>query len=466
MERESGPVRVGASEADWRTKAESELSAGKRDKGLTRSYPEGFDLPVLCTRQTLIDRLDASYGSITDGSDWINTREGKEVLVCSRFDLSDSASWSNQIGDDLANGVGSIWLDVGRAITSTYSANPSIRTRSSQTSAVRPDVSRIFSEMDLANCIVMLEPWAEAAERGSFDPAWIDTVRGTLSVRGFHFRSDPWTSLCVAGSLAVGRREAEQAMVDVTRYCLSYLPDSAAITINVLAYHCAGATATQELAIALSLALAYFKVLVRAGIDAQDAASQITFCFAVGKDTFTEIAKLRVARWLWTELLAKAGVHHPHTTIHGVTAPRTLSASNPENNILRQTTEMLAAILGGADIVTAVPFDYVSGGATPLSRRLSRNLPLVLLEECSLNTVCDPAAGSFYVEVLSYELGKAAWQLFQQIDARGGIYQEISSGRLAEALNTSWQEYRRRCANGGEELVGIASKGADKGQCG
>ena len=169
-------------------------------------------------------------------------------------------------------------------------------------------------------------------------------------------------------------------------------------------FHNAGATAVQELAFALA-----------AGVDllAGDA-REVSFVFAVGSNYFFEIAKLRALRLLWDQVTRAFDAPVP-LRLHVSTATANKSLYDPYTNLLRVTTEALAAVIGGCDSLIVEPFEFAP--------RLATNLQLLLKHEAHLDQVADPAGGSYYVEWLTDRLARDAWKLFQQVEAQGGYAQ-------------------------------------------
>jgi methylmalonyl-CoA mutase len=197
------------------------------------------------------------------------------------------------------------------------------------------------------------------------------------------------------GAVAAGRTTAVDlaGLPPLVRRAADSAGTTAAL-VSTLPYHRAGADAADELAIALSTGAAYLGALVDAGVEVGTAAAQIAVQIAVGRDTFRELAKLRALRVVWAKLTTAAGAPAVPLTVHAVSSPRTLTERDPWVNMLRVTTQVFAAVLGGADLVTPASFDEALGPPSPLGRRTARNTALVLREESHLGRVVDPAAGS------------------------------------------------------------------------
>ena len=213
------------------------------------------------------------------------------------------------------------------------------------------------------------------------------------------------------------------------------------VGISTITHHDAGAHPTQELGFALATGLEYLRRLEAKGIEPREAAGRIVFRFAIDRDVFVEIAKLRAARLAWSRLLVACGVTDPPPIpIHVETSARTLSRRDPWTNMLRVTTQVFAAICGGADAIRSAPFDAALGVPEGLGRRVARNTQLILREESHLAHVLDPAGGSWYVEELTDRLARDAWDEMRIIEGAGGMARALVDGEIRRRVDESWQE--------------------------
>jgi methylmalonyl-CoA mutase len=217
-------------------------------------------------------------------------------------------------------------------------------------------------------------------------------------------------------------------------------PNGLSAMVSTLKDHEAGADAADELAIALSTGAAYLETMISAGLTPDAAAKQLAVQISVGRDTFAELCKVRALRVCWQKLLAAAKASPSRTLIHAVCSSRTIAQRDPWVNMLSTTTQVFAAVLGGADLVTPTEFDLAFGNPSALAHRIARNTGLVLREESSLGRVSDPAAGSYYLETFTDELAREAWKRFQSFEKEGGVPALRASGKLAARLEASWKE--------------------------
>jgi methylmalonyl-CoA mutase len=161
---------------------------------------------------------------------------------------------------------------------------------------------------------------------------------------------------------------------------------------------------------------------------------------AAGRDTFLELCKLRALRLTLRKVLAAMGDASP-LSIHAVTSARTITARDPWVNMLRVTTQVFAAVLGGADLVTPLPFDEALSTPSALGRRVARNTGHILREESGLGRVVDPGAGSYALDALTDALAREAWERFREIERQGGTE---AAAAFVEARLSATRDARRR----------------------
>ncbi|WP_378952683.1 methylmalonyl-CoA mutase family protein [Pelosinus sp. sgz500959] len=199
------------------------------------------------------------------------------------------------------------------------------------------------------------------------------------------------------------------------------------ILVKSQAYHDSGANAVQELAFSLATGVEYLRSMQERGVPIDVAAKQICFSFSVGTKFFMEISKLRAARMLWAQIVKAFGGNEEgqKMVIHARTSAFTKTVYDPYVNMLRTTTEAFSAVVGGVDSLHVGYFDEAIRPADTFSHRIARNTQIVLQQECNLTQPIDPAGGSWYVEKLTSMIGEKAWELFQEIEGAGGMFQSL-----------------------------------------
>jgi methylmalonyl-CoA mutase len=227
-------------------------------------------------------------------------------------------------------------------------------------------------------------------------------------------------------------------------------------TIHGAAFAEAGATAVEEGGFALAAGVDFLAALAERGVDVNHAAAALEFSFAVGSNYFFEIAKFRAFRMLWARAVESFGGTHEaaRARIVAHTSKWNKTVYDPHVNILRTTTEAMAAVLGGADAVTVTPFDACYQAPDEASRRLARNTQLLLKHEAWLGSVADAGGGSYALETITDFLARESWRVFQNIEARGGFRKAQSEGMIAQALERSLAAREQAVASRRRVLVG------------
>ena len=224
-------------------------------------------------------------------------------------------------------------------------------------------------------------------------------------------------------------------------------------------YHEAGASEAQELASVLATAVTYVRCLDGAGLPPDVARRALSFLLAADVDHVLTTSKFRALRRLWARVEESCGLAPRPIALHAETAWRMMARRDPHSNLLRTTLACIGAVLGGADSVTVLPFTAPLGLAGPLSRRLARNTPLVLLAEAGLDRVADPAAGSGVFEALTEALCRDAWTLFQRIEAHGGLPAVLADGSWPAEIAATRRRRRLDLREGRRVIVGTTNYG-------
>jgi methylmalonyl-CoA mutase len=210
-------------------------------------------------------------------------------------------------------------------------------------------------------------------------------------------------------------------------------------TIHGVAFAEAGATVVEEIGFALAAGVDFLAALAERGVDVNRTAPALEFSFSVGSNYFFEIAKFRAFRMLWARVVESFGGTHEaaKARIAARTSKWNKTVYDPHVNILRATTEAMAAVLGAADAVTIAPFDACYKVPDEASRRLARNTQLLLKHEAWLGRVADAGGGSYALETITDFMAREGWRVMQDIEARGGFRRAQAEGVIASALERS-----------------------------
>jgi len=220
--------------------------------------------------------------------------------------------------------------------------------------------------------------------------------------------------------------------------------------------HEAGGSEAQELAFVLATGVAYLRMLEAAGFSVDEGRARISFMLAADADEFFTIAKFRALRKLWARVEQACGLTPQPAFVAAETAWRMMTQRDPYVNMLRTTIAVTAAGVGGADTVTALPFTAALGLPDAFARRVARNMQLILIEESNLHRVADPAAGSGGIEALTGAFAKAAWALFQEIEAAGGAAAAIEQGLLQKKISATRAAREKAIAQRTDALTGVS----------
>jgi methylmalonyl-CoA mutase len=243
---------------------------------------------------------------------------------------------------------------------------------------------------------------------------------------------DPLAFWARKGGLPVSLEKAFDGLALWLKQTAKEAPAVRTVGIDATPWSDGGGTAVHELAFALASASAVFAELVGRGVSVQHASTKIQCRFAIGPQFFMEIAKFRALRGLWSRLLKGYGVEPTAElmpAVHARTGRWNKTMHDAHVNMLRVTTESLSAVLGGVDSLHIAPYNEVSGETDEISRRIARNVHVLLAEEFSFTEVADAAGGSWYLEKLTDELARKAWALFQEIEAGGGFCAALRAGK-------------------------------------
>jgi len=246
---------------------------------------------------------------------------------------------------------------------------------------------------------------------------------------------------------------------DLFAYCAERIPKWN--TISISGYHIreAGSTAVQELAFTLANGIAYCRAAVDAGLSPDEFGERLSFFFNAHNDFFVEVAKFRAARRLWARIMkGHFGATNPKAMalrFHAQTGGSTLTAQQPENNIVRVAIQALAAVCGGAQSLHTNAFDEALALPTEHSAKLALRTQQVLAAEGGALDTADPLGGSYFIEALTDELEARAWELIERVDELGGAVEAIERGFVQDEIEQSAFEWQRDVERGERVIVGV-----------
>lgn len=447
----------------WKESLEKVLKGAPFEKKMVVKTYDGIDIQPLYTQDDW--NAAGNPSGFPGGAPFTrgNTSVGRSVDgwdIRQAHSEADKSKANDQIMDDLERGVTSLILQFDEAARSGKNGAdaPELAGRNGVMVYSKEDLDDVLDGVFLNMASVSLEAGPQAVSAAALLKAlWADKGVSNDEAMGA-FNIDPIATLASTGSLPTSADDALAELASIAKETAETYKNVTAVKVDTSAYYGAGATETQDLAIALATGVAYLRAMVDAGMSVDDAAQQIVFSFANGAEVFTGIAKLRAARFLWSQIVKASGGSDDGAAmnLHAATSARALSKRDPWVNMLRVTATCFAGAIGGADAITVLPFDYHCGVANDFARRIARNTQIVLQEESSLNKVIDPAGGSWFIENLTEQYAAKAWSLFQEIESKGGILAVLKDGSLQAQIAETWEARVKNIAKRKDPITGVS----------
>jgi len=245
---------------------------------------------------------------------------------------------------------------------------------------------------------------------------------------------------------------------DIFEYTSKHMPKFNSISISGYHMQEAGATCDIELAYTLADGLEYIRTGIAAGMDIDTFAPRLSFFWAIGMNHYMEIAKMRAARMLWAKLVKQFNPKNEKSLslrTHCQTSGWSLTAQDPFNNVARTCIEATAAAFGGTQSLHTNALDEAIALPTDFSARIARNTQIYLQEETQINRTVDPWAGSYYVENLTNDIAKKAWQLIEEVESLGGMTKAIEAGIPKLRIEEAAARKQARIDSGQDLIIGV-----------
>ncbi len=279
-----------------------------------------------------------------------------------------------------------------------------------------------------------------------------DKLRGTV-------QNDVLKEYVARGNYIFPPRPSMRLTTDLFAYCQERLPRWN--TISISGYHIreAGASAAQELAFTLSNGIAYCEAAIAAGLSPDQFGERLSFFFNAHNHFFQEVAKFRVARRLWAEIMSERfGATNPRARalrFHAQTGGSTLTAQQPENNIVRVAIQALSAVCGGAQSIHTNSFDEALALPSERAARIALRTQQILAHEAGGTDTADPLGGAYFIEALTNELEEKTRELIQRVDELGGAVAAIEQGFVQAEIEASAFRYQAEVESGERLVVGV-----------
>jgi methylmalonyl-CoA mutase N-terminal domain/subunit len=300
-----------------------------------------------------------------------------------------------------------------------------------------------------APAAILLAMYIAVAKEQGVDPK---RLRGTV-------QNDILKEYIARGTYIFPPRPSMRLVTDLIRYCATEVPEWN--TISISGYHIreAGSTAVQEVAFTLANGIAYVQAAIEAGLDVDAFAPRLSFFFNAHNDFLEEVAKFRAARRLWARIMRERfGAKDPRSCMlrfHTQTAGCTLTAQQPELNVIRVTLQALAAVLGGTQSLHTNSLDEALWLPTEESVRIALRTQQIIAHESGVANTVDPLAGSYVVEYLTNEIERQAQAYIEKIDAMGGVLVAIEQGYIQQEIADAAYRYQQAVEKGERIVVGV-----------
>jgi len=296
---------------------------------------------------------------------------------------------------------------------------------------------------------VLLAMYIAVAEKQGVPP---EKLRGTI-------QNDILKEYIARGTYIFPPKPSMRLITDIFAFCAERVPRWN--TISISGYHIreAGSTAVQEVAFTLANGIAYVKAALDKGLDVDEFAPRLSFFFNAHNHFFEEIAKFRAARRMWARIMKERfGAKDPRSLqlrFHTQTGGSTLTAQQPDNNIVRVALQALAAVLGGTQSLHTNARDEALALPTEESARIALRTQQIIAYETGVADTVDPLGGSFYVEALTDKIEEEAVKYIEKIDEMGGAVAAVEQGFMQREIHRAALETQRRIESGEEVVVGV-----------
>ena len=410
-----------ADKSDWLAQVQKELKDPSASESLRWHTGEGFAAEPYYTADDLTNELsgrlspDVAQGTQKHAPGWLNAPN---------YDLTDDTQADNAIlRDALTRGADALVL----TLSGIEAGGAGVQ-----------QLSRLLNGIKLSDTPVFFR--VDAADVATF-------VTALKTVAPYQLKGGLLTD--------AGTHTAE-----VTRLAADS-PQFRTVCASSHVFHNAGATATQELAFTLATLTDAYDLLTDAGLTIDQLVPKTMLSVSIGTSYFMEIAKLRALRVLISKFIThysltitNSGSPDRSLFIHAQTSAFYDAATTPYTNLLRATTEAMAAVVGGCDVLTVRPYDAILGQPGEFSDRIARNVSILLKEESYLDKVADPSAGSYYIETLTRELVESTWALFLDVEQRGGFAKAFAAGFITDEIERAYRA-KVDAVEQGRLLVGV-----------
>lgn len=451
-----------ATKQQWKELAIAGLKGAPFDKVLLTKTYEGITLEPIYDQQDLKDL--AHLGALPGYKPFVRGTTASGFVcnpwrICQELTIADPADFNTEALYDLARGQDGLTMVLDQASVTGHDASDA------DTQAVgcggvsiscADDLKTALNKVNLndvqVQCFAGASPLplvAMLAHITASDKMDLSTIGGCIG-------ADPLALVVREGTIPMSMDDAWDSLAATMRWAVKNAPKLQIGFIQGHVYHNAGASSTQEVGFALASSAEMIRQMLTRGLTIDEVAPRIRWGLSLGSNFFMEIAKLRAARILWTKLVAAFGGNDDaqKLTIFARSSAANKTVYDAHVNMLRITSEGFSGAVGGADMMHLSPFDEPIGVPDRFSRRIARNVQIILCEEAHFTQPIDMAAGSYYVETLTDRFAKTAWDIFRSIEEKGGMFEAIQSEVVQNLLEETASQRRKNVETRKDVILG------------
>ncbi len=445
----------------WKNEVELSLKGKPFESLISKSY-EGIAIKPLYNRDdfNLLTETDNKFPGMAPFIRGIDNAGYKHYPwhIAQEFAYPGADAMNSALKHDLGMGQNAVMLSLDyatSAMTDPSTAKEDEIGYNGTSVCFLKDIENVFKDIDIAKYPVYIKNAVNPLPPLALLAAYLKN-KGIGKLTG-GILSDPLAWLEENGSLPYSADELFNSLSEMIKWAGNNLGEYRLFTVDASLYNECGANAVQELAFSMAKGVHYLRKLQSEYLPVDAIAPRMMFRYAAGPEFFMEIAKFRAARLLWARIVKEFGGSEDSQKmfIFAGTCKWNKSKLDAHTNLLRATSETLAAILGGCNAVNTGNFDAAFGLPTEFSRRIARNIQIILKEECNLTDTVDPAAGSWYLETLVSELANKAWELFRSIEQEGGFCEAVKKGIIKNEIDKTKKDRMKNLFSRKDILVGV-----------
>ncbi|MDR1378075.1 MAG: methylmalonyl-CoA mutase subunit beta [Synergistaceae bacterium] len=438
----------------WKAAAVAALKGASFEKSMFTQTYEGIQLEPLYTAEhtenlTFPKTYPGSDATLRGSSaSGYLSRPWETTQPCNALSPSEA---NRQLLDELEKGLTTVGLRLDER--TLYGSSASTKNADGLSLSLLEDLEVLFEGVDL-------ERYGLHVYAGPSAVSLLGYLAAFAQKRGSRLHgcvgADPIGAWLEKGKLFCDRDELFDEMAHTIYWTENHMPNMRTALLRGDVYHNGGASAVQEVGYVMAAAIETTRALRVRHLDVGVFARHLRFEFSLGSNFFMEIAKIRAARLIWSQIAEAFGGDRDSkkAEIFGRTSFFTKTVYDPYVNLLRNTTEAFSGVLGGVDGLTVGCFDEAIRPSDEFSRRVSRNLQNMLKEEFFLLQPLDPAGGSWYLETLTDTLARKSWELIQKIEGEGGLLQALREGTVQAMVEGTLAQRFKKLASRSDRAVG------------